>query len=109
MWLKIVAGLAAALAVVTVGVFVAMPPTEGGCGKCRAPALESDGGSTSEVSGSMGCPTGPPLPVESTTSVAPCCNNCVTKTVDSNALAACAGGMAVKPAPTAAKFHCCDE
>ena len=108
MWLKIVAGLAAALAVVTVGVFVAMPPTEGGCGKCRAPALKSDGDSTAEASGSMGCPTGPPLPAETTTSVAPCCNNCVTKPMDTNALAACTGGMAVSPAATA-KFHCCDE
>jgi hypothetical protein len=101
MWLKIVAGLAAALAVVTVGVFVALPPTpsEGGCGgTCHTPAPKSECCSVSDA-----CPGEVAVSTD-----APCCSIRTTKPVDATALAACAGGMAVQPAPTA-KFHCCDE
>jgi hypothetical protein len=100
MWMKIVAGVAAALAVVTVGVYVAMPASTGTCGqKCNgslSPLVEE---TSTELTTDVGC-----------------CGACCSKkaTVDVDALAACAGGLSAVSVPSTAsaattKIHCCAE
>jgi hypothetical protein len=103
MWAKILAGSVAALLVVGFGVWVALPPgvtsANGPCNKCcDAPQVECDDAVSV-------CYDGP---------LCPSVTCCAAKPVDADALAACAGGMAVSPAPveasrTNAKFKCCAE
>lgn len=105
MWAKILAGTVAALLVVGFGVYVALPPgvtsAKGSCGKCcEAPAPHTD------CDDAIGVCFGEPLGASKTC--------CVVAPVDADALAACAGGMVVNPAPleasrTNAKFKCCSE
>lgn len=103
MWVKILAGLTAALAVVGVGIYVALPA--GDC--CHGKSNESATNSC--------CLSQPNLVAVETSSgccvdEAVCCS--ASKAPNTDALAACTGGMAVSPAPqttTKLKFACCGE
>ncbi len=100
MWVKIVAGVVAALAVVGVGVYVAMP-SDGGCGsKCPTAAIQE------ECCGHGVCPA---EPVDSSDTPS-CCPACTAKAVDTDAFAACGGGLTSVPVTKAkAKISCCSE
>lgn len=74
MWAKILAGVLAAGAVVGIGIYAALPPGSGECGKCGT----QSGVTLSPTGGCcplMGCDTAPP--------------------VDSTALAACTGAVVI--------------
>ncbi len=100
MLLKIVAGAVAALAVIGIGVYVAMP-SDSGCGsKCPVAAIQE------ECCGHGVCPS---EPVDSSDSVG-CCAACTAKPVDTDAFAACGGGLSSVPATKSkAKIACCSE
>jgi hypothetical protein len=88
MWAKILAGVVAAVAVVGLGVYVALPSgADGGsCGKCSRPAETS-----ADLSGL--CPTN--------------AGGCCATAEQVDALAACGGGLTA--AAVENKFTCCSE
>ena len=100
MWVKIVAGVVAALAVVGIGVYVAMP-SDGGCGsKCPVAAIQE------ECCGHGVCPS---EPVDCSTGLSGC--NAASAKVDTDAFAACGGGLTSVPvAKSSAKgIACCAD
>lgn len=99
LWAKLGASVIAALAVVSIGIYVALPPDGGCCGEL-APK-----GSCCSGDHSDGCPE----PSAAETTETGCCAACASK-VDADALAACGGGMTVQPsAKSKAKPACCGE
>jgi hypothetical protein len=103
LWAKIGAGVIAALAVVGVGIYVAMPP-ECGSGQCGELAPK---GACCSGDHSDGCP-GDGV-AEPTKDEGGCCAACSSK-VDADAMAACGGGLTVQPSAKAkAKPSCCGE
>lgn len=103
LWAKIGAGVIAALAVVGVGIYVAMP-SECGSGKCGelSPKAACCSGDHSD-----GCP-GDGV-AEPTADEGGCCAACCSSKVDADALAACGGGLTVQPSAKAKKATCCSE
>jgi len=103
MWVKILAGVAAALAVAGLGIYVALPA--GHC--CHGKSAETLKNSCCLAQTDI-CP-------DDTSSACPaeaggCCSLRAAPSTD--ALAACTGGMAVSPAPQSSsklKFACCGE
>ena len=101
MWVKIVAGVVAALAVVGIGVYVAMP-SEGGCGsKCHAPAPQGQCCPAVELS--------PSEPADTSDNTG-CCAKCTAQAVNTDAIAACGGGLtSVTSNKAKTKIACCSE
>lgn len=96
MWMKIVAGVAAALAVVTVGVYVAMPASTGTCGqKCNGTSAPQMEDASTECMADVGC----------------CARCSAGKPVDADAMIACAGGLSAVSVPSngSTKISCCAE
>lgn len=111
MWVKILAGVVAALAVVGVGVYVALPP--GDC--CSGKSDETPKHSCCSVS-SATC-SNEVAESCSHAAVSDACPSaggcCATSTVpNTDALAACTGGMGVSTSTKSSakpKFTCCSE
>lgn len=93
MWAKILVGALAAVAVAGVGIYVALPPSSGGCGSC--------GGSKAVNS----------LADNNAPGCCPVSAGCDVPTVNTDALAACTGGYAIKAETDRAMTapSCCGE
>lgn len=99
LWAKLGAGVIAALAVVGIGIYVAMPPDCGRCGEAPPPAGSCCSGDHSDdiAPSDTGCCQG-----------GTCCS--AGPAVDTDALAACGGGLTVQPsAKVKSKPSCCGE
>jgi hypothetical protein len=101
MWAKIGAGVIAALAVVSVGIYVAMPHECGSAGQCGGVAPKGS------------CCSGDHSDVVAPSEEGSCCQGggCCSAgpAVDADALAACGGGLTVQPSAKAKKATCCGE
>lgn len=88
MWAKVLACVLAAAAVVGIGVYAALPPGTGTCDKCGTKQVSTDC-----------CPDGGCCPLGA------CCAQPQATSVNTDALAACTGGMTVTAEP--AKANSC--
>lgn len=110
MWVKILAGVVAALAVVGVGVYVALPPGDCCHGKSDETPKHSCCSASSETCTIDGDRSGPIAVSDVCPSAAGCCSAGVAPNAD--ALAACTGGMGVSTSAKSSakpKFTCCGE